>query len=306
MKFINKMIVCLGLVVFMTSCERDEIENIDIDVSTDKEMYAVNEPVIFNFSNNADVITFYSGEAGKVYRYKDRVELEGGKLEVRMETMELFAVQEQNLNFLVSTDFNGSYTKEGIESATWTNFSDSVRWSQVTGPGVAGTRTWSDYFDVSDALVSGKPIYFAYRYIGLAANAAHQGTWRIYNFHVQNRFSDTDFSTVATRTSAAWQAVTINNPGGLGVWFLTDASMIYYNPQSNREAVEKWVVSKRFEPNKVTPDVGESIKKYADNPMNSYSHSFNQPGEYEVTFVFSNVNYTGSSQNVKTIKVIVE
>lgn len=111
---------------------------------------------------------------------------------------------------------------------------------------------------------------------------------------------------MATRATADWQAVTINDPANKGVWFLTDASMIYFNPESNLQAVEKWFVSKKFEPNKVNPDLGEAIKKYVDSLMHSYTYSFSQPGEYEFTFVFSNVNYTGANQDVKTINVRVE
>lgn len=305
MKFFDKIIVCICLLVSMSSCERDSIENLDVEVYTNKEVYKTNDTVTFNFTNSADLITFYSGEPGKIYKYKDRIELEGGRLEVRMETQELYGVQDQNLNFLVSSDFNGNYTKEGVESATWHNYSDQVTWCQAPSGGV-GTRTWSDYVDISNSLVSGKPVYFAFRYVGLAAATAQQRTWRIYNFDVRNRFSETDISMVTNRIGAGWQAVAINDPGNKGVWFLTNADMIYYNPESNLQAVEKWVISKRFEPNKSNPDVGEAIKKYADNPMLSYKYIFNQPGEYEVTFVFSNANYTGSNQIVKTVKVIVQ
>lgn len=307
MKILNKLMLCLGVALSLASCQKDTIETINVNVSTDKLKYKIGDTVNFNFSTSSDMITFYSGEVGNVYKFKDRVELEGGSLEMKMETMELYGVQDQNLNFLVSTDFTGNYTKAGVESATWINLSDRIKWNEAAS-GAVGVRTWSNNVNISDVLVSGKPIYFAYRYIGLPSTtgAAQQRTWRVYNFDVVNKFSESEVSNVASRVTAGWQSVTINDPAGKGLWFFTDATMIYYNPEGNLQDVEKWAISKRFEPNKATPDNGVSIKKYPDNALQKYQHVYKKSGEYDVTFVFTNANYTGSYQEVKTVKVIVE
>lgn len=307
MRIINKFLLCFGFVLIMASCQKDNVETISIDILTDKLKYKIGDTVNFILSSNSDMITFYSGENGNVYKFKDRTELVGGVLEMKMETMELYGVQDQNLNFLISTDFTGNYTKSGVEEATWINLTDRIKWNEAPS-GAVGVRTWSDNVVISDVLVSGKPIYFAYRYVGLPSTtgAAQQRTWRVYNFEVTNKFSETEVSNVASRSTAGWQSVTINDPAGKGVWVFTDATMIYYNPESNTQAVEKWAISKRFDPNKANPDNGVSIKKYPDNPLTKYQYVYNKSGEYEVTFVFTNANYTGTFQEVKTIKIFVE
>jgi len=308
MKIIKNILPLLLLSLAVMSCERDEVKQVDVDINTDKIKYNVNDTVKFLFTGHADMVTFYSGENGSEYKHRNRVELEGGKLEVSFETQELYGIQDQNLNLLVSTDFGGVYSKDAVQAATWTNITDRMTWCEAPS-GAVGVRTISDYVDVSDLLVSGKPVYFAFRYLGVPSTtgSAQQRTWRVYQFNIQNRFSESEIVPVANRTNAGWQAVTINDPAAKGLWhFTTQSTMIYYDPQSNLQDVEKWAITKRFDPNKVAPDNGISIKKYADNSLNKYEHVFTQAGEYEVTFVLRNSNYNGTEEKIKTLKVIVE
>ncbi|NGF55216.1 DUF5017 domain-containing protein [Parapedobacter sp. SGR-10] len=304
---ILKKLLAIAIVLSTFSCTRDELLDPVVDVSIDKEVYSTEDSVEFHFSGYADMITFYSGEKGKEYKNRNRLELEGGDLILNMETQVLYGSQTDNLKLYLSTDFTGEYTKEGVEKATWTDISDRLTWCVAAG-GAVGVRTISDYASVSDLLVSGKPVYFAFRYVGEKppSTTPTQRTWRIYQFNIQNKFSETEIIPVTDRVNAGWTSVSISNPGGKGVWFLTHADMIYYNPESNLEAVEKWVITKRFDPNKVAPDNGKAIKKYPDNQMSSFKYNFPESGEYEVTFVFVNSNYKGIKESVKTIKVKVE
>src|SRR5690606_5279654 len=199
--------------------------------------------------------TFYSGENGKEYKNRNRLELEGGDLILNMETQVLYGSQTDNLKLYLSTDFTGEYTKEGVEKATWTDISDRLTWGVAAG-GAVGVRTISDYASVSDLLVSGKPVYFAFRYVGEKppSTTPTQRTWRIYQFNLQLKLSATAIMQGTDRVNAGWTSVSPSNPGVYGVWSLTHAGMIYYNPERNLEAVETWVIADRFAPNEVAPD----------------------------------------------------
>lgn len=307
MNTLKKLLLTTVLFSILFSCTRDEVLDPVVDVTVENKVFSIEDSVEFRFSGYADMITFYSGENGKEYKHRNRVELEGGDLIVNMETQVLYGSQNNNLSLRVSTDFTGEYTKAGVDAATWTDISDRLEWCVAAG-GAVGVRTISHYASVSDLLVSGQPVYFAFKYVGEKppSTTPTQRTWRIYQFNVQNKFSETEIIPVTDRVGAGWTSVTMSDPGGKGVWFLTNPEMIYYNPESNLEAVEKHVISKRFDPNRVSPDNGEAIKKYADNDMTSYKYNFPEPGEYEVTFVFVNSNYNGSKESVKTVKVKVE
>lgn len=290
----------------MVSCVRDEVVVPTVDVTATREIYKVNEEVRFNFDGSADMITFYSGEKGKEYKHRNRVELEGGDLRINMETQVLYGIQPNNLKLLVSTDFNGKYTKQDVEAAAWTDISDRLTWC-VAANGAVGVRTVSDYVSIKDLLEPGKPLFFAFKYVGLASTTgtAQQRTWRVYQFNVQNKFSDTEIIPVTNRVGAAWSSVTML-PSDKGIWVYSNADMIYYNPESNLLDVEKWAISKRFDPNKVAPDQGTAIKKYPDNDLKEYVHKFTAPGEYEVSFVFVNGNYNDVQETVKTVKITVK
>lgn len=309
MKITKILFAITVLLNMMVSCVRDEVAVPNVNVTTAREVYKVNEEVRFSFDGGADMITFYSGEKGKEYKYRNRVELEGGDLRLNIETQVLqFGIQENNLRLLVSTNFSGKYTKQDVEAAKWTDISDRLTWA-VPAPASATSRKVSDYASIKDLLETGKPVFFAFKFIGAKSTngtTAQQRTWRIYQFNVQNKFSDTENISVTNRTGAAWTSVAIL-PSEKGVWnFTSDANMIFYNPESNLFDVEKWAISKRFDPNKVAPDQGIAIKKYPDNDMKEYVHKFTAPGEYEVSFVFVNGNYNDIQETVKTVKITVK
>jgi len=276
-------------------------------VSLDRSVYNVGDSVEFFIEGISDIITFYSGEQSKEYRYKDRTRLEGGDLVVNLETQVVWGTQEDNLKLYLSQDFTGSYTKEGIDEADWLDISDRLQWSAAAA-GAAGVRTLSDTVSISDLLDVSKPVYFAFKYDGRASTtgSAQQRTWRVYQFNVFNRVDEMEIE-VTDRLGAGWTAV--NYSGATkGFWALTQsaATMIYYNPESNLEDAEQWAISREFDPNKVTPDVGSAIKAYSDNMIKTYRYAYDSPGEYEVNFVFINGNFNGSKEQVKTLKVMIE
>lgn len=291
------------LAVMSISCQRDVISIPQSTVHINQPTYRVKDSVRFQFQGDADMITFYSGERGHEYRHRDRVLLEGGDLLVNIETNVLYGVQKDNLKLLMSTDFSGKYTKDDLTAATWTDISDRLEWS-------TGTRLISKDANVTDLLIAGRPLYFGFKYAGAKSTTgtAQQRTWRVYQFNIHNKFSESEIIPVTNRAEAGWQAITnLSSDPDLGVWNLTGyPDMITYVPESNLNDVEKWVVSKRFDPNKVAPDRGVAIKKYPDSPLKEFKYAFTEAGEYEVTFVFVNANYSDQKEVVQTVKVIVE
>src|SRR5690606_22255997 len=225
--------------IFLSACQKDVLEELDINVTTPAQVYSVDDSVEFFIEGDADMITFYSGENGSEYRYKDRTEIEGGNIELNMEPMVLYGIQEKNLSLMMSTNFNGDYSKGGIEQAVWIDISDRFTWSTSAAGGV-GTRVISDYASVQDLLESQKPLYFALKYRGnkSTTGSAQQRTWRVYQFNVQNRFSEELIVPVMKRTEANWTEVTLMDESqpNKGKW-LSDGTMTYYMPESNLENV---------------------------------------------------------------------
>ena len=117
----------IGMVMlFLMACVKEDVDRPTFDVPDKDVAVNVGDSLHFNFTGDANIITFYSGEPGSVYEYKDRTqkELEG--------TVELsFATRVMNsydlpreVDVMVSTDFNGNYTFDDVSAANWTNISD--------------------------------------------------------------------------------------------------------------------------------------------------------------------------------------
>lgn len=287
----------LAAAALMASCDkRDKLDSPDFNVSTAQSTYKVGDSVIFNFSGAPDVITFFSGEPGSKYEFKDRTELPGGTTYLSFSTRVLHGSEQNSLSVMASTDFTGYYDTNAVKAATWTNITSRFQ----LDPSLVGTGaiTESGVVDISDLVVSGKPLYIAYRYLGAKppGNTATQRTWRVQSFNLRNSYPNGDVISLASLFTAGWLNVDFQNPAN---FWKQEVSLGYlqFAPNGSMVASEDWAVSKPFYVSRVAPDKGVAIKEYMLRKT-EHVYVFNQPGTYKVTFV-------GSNTNAKEIKTIV-
>ncbi len=287
----------LAVAALIASCnKRDKLDAPDFNVSTAHQTFKVNDSVVFNFSGSPDVITFYSGEPGHEYQYKDRTELDGGTTNMSFSSRVLFGSQLNNLRVMASTDFNGKYDTNSVKAASWTEITS--RFTLADAPaGSNSTETQSGIVNISDLIQKGKPIYIAYRYVGEKppGTTATQRTWRVMSFHLSNTYPNGDVVSLATLFTAGWVNVDFKNPAN---FWKPEVSLGYLNyaPSGSLIESEDWAISKPFFVAKVSPDKGVAIKEYMARKT-EHVHFFEQPGNYKVTFVASNTN----SKEIKTI-----
>ncbi|WP_207424638.1 DUF5017 domain-containing protein [Desertivirga brevis] len=298
-----KKIIGMLAVASVVACTKEEVSIPDFDVSVNGTEYTTQDSVTFNFQGDADIVTFYSGERGKMYEFKNRIEAVG-KLELNMETQVLFGSQANNLSVLVSTDFNNTYDSTNVKAATWTDITSRFTLSSAAA-GASGARVVSSKVDVSDLAVQGKPMYFAYRYIGQPISPASQRTWRIYAFNLTNTLPDNTVLSAATISTAGWLNVDFAHPTR---WTIqATAPVLFYAPVSGTiTRSEDWAISKALYPTTVNPDLGTAIKTFLDKPMRSFKYKFPSPGQYDVTFVANNANNQGQETKVKTIRLTIK
>ncbi|CAL1519454.1 DUF5017 domain-containing protein [Chitinophaga sp. MM2321] len=71
---ILSFITILAVSAMLASCEKElKPKPISFDVATTGNTYHAGDTVFFTLSGNPDIITFYSGQAGADYTFKDRV-----------------------------------------------------------------------------------------------------------------------------------------------------------------------------------------------------------------------------------------
>src|SRR5690606_8241489 len=96
----------------------------DFEVTTEKTTYRVGEEIEFKFDGNPNIITFYSGEVGNDYQFREGRVTPPGEVTLSFENRVIYGVQPDQFSILVSTDFSGQRNIDAIKAANWTNITD--------------------------------------------------------------------------------------------------------------------------------------------------------------------------------------
>lgn len=306
---------------FILSCNKAyRVEDPDFKVSVSKDVVKVGENVEFFFSgSDLDMLSFWSGETGHEYRYRSE-----DHILPCSEMLMSFATTIPSSNGPVdspnpaalplsySTDFRGFYVRSEMENATWTDISDKFTFAAKRGQSnvKSGEVPINDLFPDENT-----PIYLRYYYHVSAYDAALDNG-RSY-WQVQNSLITTEVEGVKTSIydvfSEDWNLIQgdnyeINTTLPLSP-NLSGAGYLYFRTQFKpAQDISYWMVSGPiYLQDKVSlgKDTGEAIKAVADPQMKSYSYSFDQPGEYVVTFLGVNANYNGRKELSRSVKVKV-
>jgi len=287
------------------SCQkRLNVPEIDFTVTTGKQQIAVNDTANFTFTGNADFITFWSGETGRRYQFKERKEAEGDP--VFSFRSKKFHAQANTLAILVSTNFTGvtpnsiTATKSSIAAATWDDIT-----TRTTLPSAANVLASSGNVSLKDYAVAGKPIYFAFKYTGVPVTSLNR--WEIDSFILRNLLSDGTSYVIANFNSQnspfTNYGVTTINPGF--VFYSTNNNLTWFNSTLNSQPGivfrtentgltanhEAWAIIGPINLRKVTPDVGVVIKGLSQNLKDlRFIYRYPAPGNYNAVFEAGKAN----------------
>lgn len=199
------LMIC-GL-LFFTACEELGVDAPGVEITASSTTAQVGQPVTFTFNGYADMISFYSGEPGNDYAYKDGrvVDIAGSKFTLAFTSaLAVAGTQVPELKLFASNDFNGDYSSlASVKAATWVDITSRFTF------GTNATFVNSTAKDVTDLTAPGKPIYFAFKYVtksqktnGLVRN------WQIQTFALT---SDTKLAganvTVTDQVNAGFRIV---------------------------------------------------------------------------------------------------
>lgn len=154
----------LFAVLAMASCEKKLMvkDAPDITVSADSTTIHAGSKVNFVFDGSADIVSFYSGEELHDYAFRDGriVDVKGKGVTLGFNSGVSGGSQANQLSILVSTDFTGNYDNlSDVKAATWTDVTDSFTL------GTAAKLIPAGELNISDLVVTGKPLYIALKYI---------------------------------------------------------------------------------------------------------------------------------------------
>lgn len=305
MKKIFLLIFCSALLL---SCNKDiEVSDISFNVTAAETTVQVGKPVKFNLSGNPDNVTFYSGEFGKDFDFKDKRILTP-KTTISFDAQILDGTQANQFSVLVSSDFNGVYDYSNVtgSTTTWTDISNRVR---LALPADNRVFVPSGSADVSDLVVAGKPLYLAYKYVGKPVTA--NGTfniWRVQNTLVQSSDDFIGTETLLTQENSGFRSALSPTYESSRIQIFTTSVTFRGNATAREVLSEAWSVSRAINVLKnrdLGLDKGTPIKSIAEPALKSYSYVFTKPGTYKVTFLAINASLSDRKEQIKQIEIVV-
>ena len=251
-----------------------------LSVLPDKVECKVGEPITFSLTgNNASNVVFYSGESGHNFDFRERF----------YSTWVRYGEIYQNLQFLVSNDFNGIYNEECVEAANWVDLSEKFIFSSGEDCTPSGEVSLKEYAgDDPNA-----QLYVAFRYRDTEKN--RQNNWIIRAITLELISPEGVRNGLAAMSTMGWKAVDFKNPAV--TWNLASSSQILIDGGANQPENDDWAISKAFNLRKGTPDKGVSLNSVTSK---DYTYTYNTPGVYKVVFDW----YDGS--NYSQVKLNIE
>jgi len=297
------------LALIIHGCEDPEqVKEPSFEVTPVSLSATVGESVEFMVENTPDFLMFYSGEFSHQYKHRERTNAEG-VVSMSFKNAQKWGVgtnETGTLSAWASSDYDGSGTAEAVNNATWTDISD--RFNIATAYDFAWTE--SGLADITD-LADGEPIYFGFKFYSEdhKGEGNRQPEWRIDDFSILLESED---------AAAPLQVATLNDPGFNSVdvqgideswnaakWYWDSGNNVWrFRGQPSEYTNEDWLITNAINLTGVSPDKGEALKTYS-TPLESFTHTYSEPGTYTVTFVGNNTTIYGDKTKVKEFTLIV-
>jgi hypothetical protein len=313
----NKYLICAICLCSLLGCRKlyEKVDEVDVNVSTEYITYKVGQTVDFIFEGTSDFITFYSGEKGREYAYKDKDRIIQTEMSMSFSTTTSSGTSgypnPASVPISYSTDFSGEYTVDAINKATWIDITN-----KFDIPTDTGISKYSGELNITNLFNDPKkPIYLMFHYKVNKYNETLYGgkgngrtQWNFGSLKI-NGIADGVSQVMYDIISGGWQIVL--DPSFEGATSLPDISSSRillrseYRPSQDREcwAVSGPITKMDFINN--GPDYGLGIKSVSDATLKKYSYVYKEPGEYTVTFVAANANVYDRKEVVRQIKINV-
>ncbi|MEO7461871.1 MAG: DUF5017 domain-containing protein [Ferruginibacter sp.] len=294
MKKFRLLIGVIALIVFASCSKELSIDPLVFNVTTASTTYQAGDTVNFKFSGNPEFISFYSGEEGHNYDFRERTTIDGIP-QLKFTSYAQFGTQTNTLQLLASNDFSGTYNATNLNQATWTDITSRATLS--TG----ANNTPSGIIDLSDFLAQKKPIYIAFKYTGTTGST--QKTWTINNLTLDLLKTNNTTLPITDLASGGWAQVDILGPAAK--WTYNATQLRIAGGGATNPDNEDWVVSKLLYLNNIAPDVAVPIKNITQK-MDSYDYVFTQPGTYKIVFLAANATADKQSSTTKEITLTIQ
>ncbi|HEY8690117.1 MAG TPA: DUF5017 domain-containing protein [Chitinophagaceae bacterium] len=290
-----QLIILIGILA--TSCSKDiKLHSLSFDATVNKANLNAGDSATFSFSGNPDFITFFSGEPGSRYEFKDRITDTSTNVQLKFSTATTTATN-GTLSLLVSNNFSGAVNATNIAAATFTDITNRATLATGTATVASGTVSLADFAQQK------KPVYIAFRYV--AAAGAAQKKWTITGFTLNHVLTDKTYTIAnmtATTPSPGFVTIDVKNPAVN--W---TAALVITGASTAALDTEDWAIAGPIDLSRVLPDAGTQIKTLSEG-MNQFPfvYKYVAAGSYNAVFVATNANRDAQQSTKKTIGITVQ
>jgi hypothetical protein len=291
----------------------------DFGVYAEQTTVPVGDTVKFRFTGSPDVLTFYSGEPGRRYEFRNRTSADGIPL-LRFRTIRANGSQPNSLSLLVSNNFNGVIVSDTpttinrIKEAAWTDITQKA----VLSTGAVGAVA-SGNIDLSEFSAQGKPVYIAFKYQALAGSI--QPKWTIDSFTVKNVLADgttyVNANMNAFNIAYSNYGVPTFSPGFFACkvtntynWSISSTTLVITGATSAAAATapaEAWVMIGPIDLKKVTPDMGVPVKNVSQSTVDLfYNHIYTAAGAYHAVFSGGKISAADNAYTTTSFQITVK
>lgn len=300
------------------SCKQELLFDAGCQVTLDESnTYRVGDPVIFNIEGNADAITFFSGENGHQYVYRDRLTVPFEDITALTMTGRIQPRygKDNSLDIYFSNEYEYNLKGDDGEADRATirkMYEEGMQGWDLVYSADDTMNAWHDYsFDLSKYASN-----FAIAYHWHSTSRGQTVTQRTYwidgyvNVSLKgvNPSSKTlrDIELTSVMMNPEREAYWKNKSNG-SVVFNNSAAQLCFQGCAATEFdydMDVWVFSRPIALNSVSPDKCEVIKNII-NKTEPYSYVYTEPGTYTATFVGVNETIQGRSEKVKNVRVTI-
>lgn len=331
---LNNFLMAAGIASFaLVSCESEFTKKAELNVnvaahegvSFDGQTITVKKgtPVEFRFSGDPDFLTFFSGEAGNKYEYRERITVDESEIESSTLKFTL-TPQYGNPANILTMYVSGNFP--GIDKGNFASDSVLVEqhpWEVLIPSGDFPTALKAKTCEIDMKPYIGKRIAVAICYRG-QDNRVAQTKFTFNNMQIVNQMKNGQETAFAAgsfgfipvnmmnrHNLADQKSMTANRAYGTvtnytsGIWNAKDWNAFFIHSSNANTALKySWLVSNLFVVNACSPDLGTGLKNVTQR-LDSYKHAYSEPGTYNCTFVATNGNYKQESSVVRKYKVVV-
>jgi len=301
------------------SCQNYLLGELDSRIELDaSNTYRVGEPIRFNIRGNCDGLTFYSGENGHQYQYRNRAEVAYEDItsltfDIRIQprfgeagAMDIYMSKDWKYNFKGNdAEYDRALVRQMYEAGMpgW----EKIDWAE------GKTSVWADYhFDIAkyaqnfalafhwhptskEKTISQRTYWMnGFINIGLKGVAPTQKTLR-------------DLETFTLSMPDAVTDAYKKNSGNGSVVYTSAAAQYNFQGVSATALdydIDTWVFTRPISLNGVQPDACEVLKNFTTT-VKSFDYIYETPGTYEATFVAFNETVQGRRESIKKIKITI-